>query len=188
MRPLKLPEYGRNIQKMVDYCLTIPDREERTVCAYSIIDSMANLFPELKTNDETNHKLWDHLMIMSDFKLDIDFPCEVIAENNLHSIPEPVGYDNNMFQFRHYGKNIEELIQKATDMEPGPEKDELIYLTASHMKKMMMSFNPEGATDSRIFNDLRMMTGGAILVTEADMKLPEYVEQPKPTNKKKKKK
>lgn len=188
MRPLRLPEYGRNIQSMVDYCVTIPDREERTVCAYSIIDSMANLFPELRSGDEFDHKLWDHLMIMSDFKLDIDFPCEVINEENLYSLPEPVPYDNNQFRFRHYGKNIEDMIQVAAAMEPSPEKDNLLFLIANHMKKMMMNFNLEGVDDIRIFNDMRQLSHGAINLTPDDMRLKEYVEPPKPTGKKKKKK
>lgn len=188
MKPLRLPEYGRNIQRMVDFCVEIADRDERTACAYSIVESMANLFPELKSGEDYDHKLWDHLMIMSDFRLDIDFPCEVITVDSLYSQPEPVAYDDNQFRFRHYGKNIEVMIQRAVEMEPGEEKDELIFLIANHMKKMMMNFNAEGVDDSRIFNDLRQMSHGAILVTTEDMKLKEYLEPPKPTGKKKKKK
>ncbi len=188
MKPLRLPEYGRNIQRMVDFCVEIADRDERTACAYSIVESMANLFPKLKSGEDYDHKLWDHLMIMSDFRLDIDFPCEVITVDSLYSQPEPVAYDDNQFRFRHYGKNIEVMIQRAVEMEPGEEKDELIFLIANHMKKMMMNFNAEGVDDSRIFNDLRQMSHGAILVTTEDMKLKEYLEPPKPTGKKKKKK
>ncbi len=188
MRPLRLPEYGRNIQSMVDYCLTISDREERTVCAYSIIDAMANMFPELRSGEESDHKLWDHLMIMSDFQLDIDFPCEVITEDNLYSLPDHVPYDNNQFRFRHYGRNTEEMIMRASEMEPSQERDDLVFLIANHMKKLMMNFNPEGVDDARIFNDLRVLSHGAINFTPEEMKLKQYIEPPKTTGKKKKKK
>ena len=87
LKKLVLPEYGRNIQQMVDHCLTIEDREERTACAYSIINSMGNLFPQLRDVDDFKHKLWDHLAIMSDFKLDIDYPCDIIRPENLESRP-----------------------------------------------------------------------------------------------------
>lgn len=86
LKKLILPEYGRNIQQMVDYCVSIPDREERTVCAYSIIASMGNLFPQLRDTEDFKHKLWDHLAIMSDFKLDIDYPYEIIKpEKSRHT-------------------------------------------------------------------------------------------------------
>ena len=90
LKQLVLPEYGRNIQRMVDYCLSIEDRDERTVCAHTIVRSMGNLFPELRA-PENEHKLWDHLMIMSDFKLDIDFPCAVISEADLATTPDACG-------------------------------------------------------------------------------------------------
>ena len=92
LKKLVLPEYGRNIQQMVDHCVTIEDRAERTRCAYSIIEIMGNLFPNLRDENDFKHKLWDHLAIMSDFKLDIDYPCDVITEENLGSEPTKVGY------------------------------------------------------------------------------------------------
>ena len=90
MKRLALPEYGRNIQNMVDYCLTIEDREERTNCAYSIIATMGNLFPQLRDLSEFKHLLWDHLAIMSDFKLDIDYPYEVVKKETLNICPDRV--------------------------------------------------------------------------------------------------
>ena len=88
LKKLALPEYGRNIQQMVDHCCSISDKEERTRCAYTIIRSMGNLFPQLRDEADYKHKLWDHLAIMSDFKLDIDYPCEIVKEENLESKPE----------------------------------------------------------------------------------------------------
>lgn len=189
LRPLALPEYGRNIQSMVDHCLTLPDREERTRCAYSILAAMARLFPELKSaEDGYSHKLWDHLMIMSDFKLDIDFPCEVISQENLHTQPEKVEYDNSQFRFRHYGRNIEMMINSAAQMESGEERDELVRLLANQMKKLMMGFNKEGVDDAKVFADLAVMSHGAIRINPEEMQLRNFVEPPKPAGKKKKKK
>lgn len=187
--PLPLPEYGRNIQTMVDYCLTISDREERTACAYSILAAMANLFHELKAQGgEYKHKLWDHLMIMSDFRLDIDFPCEVITRENLRTRPDTVAYTASPIRFRHYGKNIQHTIDAAAEMEEGPEREELIRLIANQMKKSMLEHNADGIDDSRVFNDLAIMSEGRIRITPGQIKLREFVAPPKPTSKKRKKK
>lgn len=189
MQRLKLPEYGRHIQDMVNYCLTIADRMERTECAYTIVDSMSALFPELKSQSgEYDHKLWDHLMIMSDFQLDIDFPCEVVSQENLYSRPEKVEYGNSAYRFRHYGKYIEAMVEKAAEMPEGEERTELIRLIAYQMKKLMVSFNLEMVENARIFNDLATLSHGRIRVNPDEMKLKDIVEPPKPTGKKKKKK
>lgn len=92
LKRLVLPEYGRNVQQMVDHCMTIEDKAERTRCANTIINIMGNLFPHLRDIEDFKHKLWDHLAIMSDFKLDIDYPYEIIKKENLHTVPESVSY------------------------------------------------------------------------------------------------
>ena len=107
---LILPEYGRNIQQMVEYCTALQDRQERNRCANTIIQSMGNLFPQLRDAPEFKHKLWDHLAIMSNFSLDIDYPYEVIQKENLHTSPDPVSYHLEPIKFRHYGKIIEQMI------------------------------------------------------------------------------
>ena len=106
LKRLILPEYGRNIQRMVDHCVTIEDRAERTRCARSIIVSMGNLFPELRNVESSDRKLWDHLVIMSDFKLDVDFPCEVITAESLHTKPSPVERETAPVRYHHYGTRI----------------------------------------------------------------------------------
>ncbi len=188
LKRLVLPEYGRNIQSMVDHCLTIEDRQERTQCAYSIIASMANLFPELKSGGEYNHKLWDHLVIMSDFKLDIDFPCDVIQPDNLHTTPERVGYNTTTVHRRHYGQAIEMMVKHATTMEDGDERTELIRLLANQMKKLMMAVNKDGVEDEKIFKDLLEMSDGAINIKNEEMKLHDFIIPAQPNGKKKKKK
>ncbi len=190
LKKLVLPEYGRNIQQMVDYCVTIPDREERTVCAYSIIASMGNLFPQLRDAEDFKHKLWDHLAIMSDFKLDIDYPCEVIKPEKLESRPEALNYELSPIRLRHYGKYVELMIAKAIAMEEGEERDALVNLIANHMKKLMLAVNPDGVDDAKVFKDLAMYSHGAIRLDPATCRLHEFKAAPAPaaTGKKKKKK
>ena len=154
LKKLALPEYGRNIQQMVDYCCTIPDKDERTRCAYTIIKTMGNIFPQLRDEADYKHKLWDHLAIMSDFKLDIDYPYEIVKEENLETKPEPVKYKLEHIKMRHYGKIIERMIERACEYPEGKEKDALIMLIANHMKKVIYLINKEDVEDAKIFKDL----------------------------------
>lgn len=183
-----LPEYGRNIQQMVDYCKTIEDREERNRCARTIIDTMGNLFPELRDTPDYTHKLWDHLAIMSDFDLDIDYPYEVIQADNLNTAPDPIDYPANNMRFRHYGIAIQRMIDRASVMENGEERDALVYLLANHMKKLMLAVNHDGVDDERVFKDLDILSHGAIRLDSSIMRLHEFREAPQPQTGKKKKK
>ncbi len=188
LKRLVLPEYGRNIQQMVDHCLTLQDHEERTRCAYSIINTMGNLFPLLRDAEDFKHKLWDHLAIMADFKLDIDYPYEVIKPENLNTLPEKVEYTNSPIRYRHYGKSIELMIAKASIMEPGEERDALISLIAHHMKKLMLAVNKDGVDDAKILKDLYEYSSGAIKLDPETYHLHEFKEAPTPATGKKKKK
>ncbi len=188
LKKLVLPEYGRNIQQMVDHCLTIEDKEERTRCAYSIINTMGNLFPNLRDIEDFKHKLWDHLAIMSDFKLDIDYPCDVIKPESLNSFPEKVDYYTSPIKYRHYGRSIELMIAKASSMSEGEERDALILLIANHMKKLMLSVNSEGVDDAKILKDLRELSHGAINLNPENYHLHEFKEAPQQTSNKRKKK
>lgn len=187
---LVLPEYGRNVQQMVDHCMSIEDREERTRCAYAIIDIMSNLFSNLRDVDDFNKMLWNQLAIISDFKLDIDYPCEVLKPENLHSRPEPVEYELRPIKFRHYGKILEELIDIAADMPEGEERTQLVMLLAHHMKKMMLAVNKDGVDDDKIFKDLAYYSKGKILLDSSTCQLRDFKEltqQPAANAKKSKK-
>lgn len=188
LKQLILPEYGRNIQRMVDHCVTIEDRDERTRCAHAIIATMGNLFPELRDAEDFRNKLWDHLAIMSDFQLDIDYPCEIIRPDNLHSTPEKVPYITAPIRYRHYGKCIERMINRASEMPDGEERDILVKLIANHMKKLMLAVNKDGVDDEKIFKDLAEMSHGAIRLNPSILRLHEFKEAPLPANGKKKKK
>lgn len=183
---LLLPEYGRNIQQMVDHCVTIEDRDERNRCAYSIIQIMGNLFPQLRDVSDFKHKLWDHLAIMSNFKLDIDYPYDVIQEDKLHTHPKPVPYHLEPIKYRHYGKIIEMMINRACDYPEGSEKDNLVCLIANHMKKLIFAINKEDVDDEKIFNDLYHYSRGKIRLDASTHKLHEFKEAPVPQNNSKK--
>ncbi len=188
LKQLQLPEYGRNIQRMVDHCLTIEDREERTRCAHTIVRAMGNLFPELR-QEENRHKLWDHLMIMADFNLDIDFPCEVIQAADLKSEPDIVRYPQSRFNRRQYGILTRRMIDQAAAMEEGPARDEVILLLANNMKKQMLAVSPDGVDDAKIFDDLAELSAGRIRLSADETRLCEFrIEFPPAKGKNKKKK
>lgn len=187
LKRLVLPEYGRNIQQMVDHCLTIEDREERTRCAHTIVKSMSILLPRIREQEGWQQKLWDHLAIMSDFRLDIDWPVEPVAEDERHTEPDKMAYPASDFPHRNYGKSIQRMISRAALMDAGEEKDALIMLVANQMKKIMLAVNKDYADDSRIFKDLEMMSHGQISLSPELHRLCDYKVLPAPSKKKKKK-
>lgn len=170
---LILPEYGRNIQNMVDYCVTIQDREERKRCANAIINIMGNMFPHLRDVNDFKHILWDHLAIMADFKLDIDYPYEIVKKENLYARPPRIPYNKCRIRYRHYGKTLELMIGKATELDAGNEKDQLIRLLANQMKKSFLAWNKETVDDRKIFKDLDELSEGKIVLDEEIHKLAE---------------
>lgn len=181
---LILPEYGRNIQNMVDFCLTLGDREERTRCAHSIVHFMHNLFPEI-----TDYKiLWDHLNVMARFQLDIDFPVEVITQEQMNPRPTPIPYSDHKMRWRHYGRNIELMIDRVASLEDSEDKDKLISMLAHQMKKLQLIHNKEGVDDAKILRDLYIYSGGRIDLDPTTYLLHEFREAPQLTQTKKKKK
>ncbi len=189
LKKLILPEYGRNIQNMVDYCSTIEDREERNVCASTIVEAMLTLFPATGDAAEYRRKLWDHLAIMSDFSLDIDYPFEPVDSRVFGDKPDPVPAERpGTFTYRHYGRLIPRLIDTASSMEPGEERDALVNLIANQMKKTLMAANPGGVDDTRVLKDLRAMSHGTIEIDQGNIHIHEFKQAPTPSGRKKKKK
>jgi hypothetical protein len=171
-KKLILPEYGRNIQKMVDHMLTIEDREERSKAARTLISMMGNLNPQLREFSDFKHKLWDHLAIMADFKLDIDSPYPLPVAEELRNKPSHVPYNKNSIRFRHYGFIVEQLLNAATKVEDQAKKDAMLKVIANHMKKAYLTWNRENITDEVIFHDLKELSGGRLEMS-ADVKLNE---------------
>ena len=172
-KKMELPEYGRSVQNMVDHALTIEDRAERQRCANTIINIMGGMFPHLRDVPDFNHKLWDHLAIMSDFKLDIDYPFEIVKKEDLVVKPEKLEYPNGALRYRHYGRFLEGMIKKAIEVENEGEKKQLINLLAIQMKKDLNNWNKEGIEDQKIVDDLREYTNGVIDLKVEDLRLGE---------------
>jgi hypothetical protein len=172
---LILPEYGRNIQKMVEHILTIPDREERNRLAQAVIIIMGNMNPHLRDINDFKHKLWDHLAIMASFRLDIDFPYEIPQPEEFTEKPRRVSYNDSKIKYRHYGFIVETLIKEAIKLPDGEDKDTLIRLIANHMKKSYLAWNRDSVTDEIIFNDLHELSGKKLAVKEG-VKLSEQKE------------
>jgi len=169
---LILPEYGRNIQKMVEHILTIEDREERNKAARTIIGIMGNLNPHLRDVADFKHKLWDHLTVISDFKMDIDSPYVTPSKEILNEKPKRVPYPHKKIRFKHYGHSIVLMIEKAVEMEDGEEKQELVRMIAYHMKKSYLTWNREAVDDREILEDLVTLSGNK-LELGSDLELPE---------------
>jgi hypothetical protein len=163
---LILPEYGRNIQKMVEYIMTVEDKEERNRLAHAVIIIMGNMNPHLRDINDFKHKLWDHLAIMSSFQLDIDYPYEIPKAEEFLEKPRRVKYNFNDIKYRHYGRIIEMMIEEAIKFPEGEEKEELTRLIANHMKKSYMTWNRDSVTDEIIFQDLYEISGRRLAVKE----------------------
>lgn len=168
-----LPEYGRNVQKMIEYAITIEDREERNKLARAIISIMGNMNPHLRDIADFKHKLWDHLAIISEFKLDIDSPYETPKIEVLTKKPDPVPYKDKESTYKHYGQTMELLIQEAIKFDEGEEKKALIELIANHMKKSYLTWNKDSVDDQHIFKDLYELSGGKLRLSTNDVKLTE---------------
>ena len=172
-----LPEYGRNIHNMVDYCVKLEDKEQRTKCANSLIGIMGNMFPHLRNVNDFKHILWDHLAIMSDFQLDIDYPYEIIKKEELGAHPLKIEYSRPTMKYRHYGKTLERMIEKAVEMEDGEKKNQFIQLLVNQMKKSYAQWNRE-PDDTDILNDLRELSGGKINLDPDSYVIPTFKSSP----------
>jgi len=163
---LEIPEYGRNIQVMIDHCITIEDREERNKCARAIIQIMGQLNPHLRDIADFTHKLWDHLFLISKFQLDVDSPYPRPNAETFTTKPKNVPYPATKIRYKHYGKTIERIIDVAKTYEEGPEKKELSRLIANHLKKSYVNWNKDSVTDDVIFKQFKEMTNNELHIDE----------------------
>jgi hypothetical protein len=151
---LILPEYGRNIQQLIDIAVKIEDREKRNRFAQNVISLMGDMYPHLRDVPDFKHKLWDHLAIMSDFKLDIETPYPLPDKETLYEKPEKIAYVQSPMRFKHYGKIIIKMIKYAVELPEGEEKTAMLTAIANHMKKQYLTWNRETVEDEIILNDL----------------------------------
>lgn len=170
---LIIPEYGRHIQKMVDHAVSIEDREERNKVANAIIGVMGNLNPHLRDVPDFQHKLWDQLFIISDFRLDVDSPYPQPTREMLEERPEPLDYPQNHPKYRFYGNNIKRMIDVCVSWEDGDLKDALKFTIANHMKKSYLNWNKDTVEDEVIFQHLFELSDGQINLAKWDEDLAE---------------
>lgn len=159
---LIIPEYGRHFQKMVDHAVSIEDPVERNNVANAIISVMGNLQPHLRDVPDFQHKLWDQLFIMSDFKLDVKSPFPITSKEILQQRPEALEYPQNFPKYRFYGNNIKRMIDVAVEWEEGDKRSGLEYAIANHMKKCYLNWNKDVVDDSAIFKHLLELSDGQI--------------------------
>ena len=184
---LLMPEYGREIQKMVDYAVCLTDKSERQNCAQEIIRMMETKVPELHDNADFEQTLWDHLYLMSHKQLDIDWPFDVTAAEKLQEKPKAIPLPQEGMRLRHYGKLLEQLFEKLKTMPEGEERDALAFYTANQMKRDLMTWGHGSMSDEKVVDDLARFTDGVIQLDLSTMKLDKVtaIEEPKAKKKKK---
>ena len=155
---LLMPEYGRNIQQMVEYCKSLPSKEERNEVAKTIVEFMGQRNPHLRDEENYKHKLWDHLYILADYDLDVDAPYPFPTREELDQKPNRMDYPSFDNEYKFYGKSILQLIDKAIELEEGEEKEALIQVIANNMKKSYNVYNKEHVQDEVIFRHLKELS------------------------------
>jgi len=168
---LIIPEYGRHMQKMINYAKTRETKEERNKLANAIISVMGNMQPHLRDVSDFQHKLWDQLFIMSDFELDADSPFDKPTRELLAERPETLKYPQNHPKYRFYGNNIKTMIDVAMTWEEGDMKEALTYTIANHMKKCFLNWNKDTVEDVVIFNHLFELSDGALNLKDSEESL-----------------
>lgn len=159
---LIISEYGRNIQKMIEYSSTIEDREKRTQAAHVIVNVMAQMNAHVKETVDFEQKLWNHLYIISDFSLDVDCPYPIPTRKEIESKPEKVPYQDNEIKYKHYGRNLEMIIEKAIALDEGEEKDAFIHTIANQLKKSYLNWNRDSVNDELILQHLEILSAGKL--------------------------
>ncbi len=159
---LIIPEYGRHVQRMVDHCMEVEDRDQRTRTAKAIIQVIGRLNPQLRNSDNFERTLWDHLYIMSAFQLDVDGPFPKPTPESLESKPTRVAYPQTTIKYGHYGKMVERMIEQCAAMEPGSDRDTYTLVIANHMKKQFLAWNRDTVPDPVIFKDLGDLSKGKL--------------------------
>ena len=161
---LVMPEYGREVQKMVEVAIGLPTKEERMLCAQSIIRLMESKNPQVREGNDFKQTLWDHLYLMSHKQLDIDWPYDVSEAERIMAKPEPMAHPtkDNQAHLRHYGRLMTEVFEKLKTMPEGPERDELVYITANQMKRDLMTWSHGSVDDEKVADDLARFTDGVI--------------------------
>ncbi len=168
MEKLTIPEYGRNVQKMIEHAKKIENKEERNKAAKVIIKVMDLISPGPKNNsnsEEHLQKLWSHLHIISNFELNVDSPFELPTKENYQSRPDDVPYPSNAIKYGHYGKIMEDMVKAATEFKEGEEKQKLVKHIANLLKTSYLQWNRDSVNDQLIIKQLEELSNGKLTIT-----------------------
>ncbi len=165
-KKLRLPEYGRSVQKMVASLMTIEDREKRNEQARAVVKVMELLNPQVRIQDDYEHKLWDHLFIISDYQLDVDSPFPAPTPDQMDTKPDPIPLQTKPVKATHYGRNIESIIDLIAGMEDGETKTYVIRNLATYMRTQYLIWNKDSVADETIFADIEKLSDGRVKVPE----------------------
>ncbi|MEO8146372.1 MAG: DUF4290 domain-containing protein [Bacteroidia bacterium] len=164
---LIMPEYGRHIQKMVEHACTIEDRDERNKLAQAIVNVMGTLNPHLRDIVDFKHKLWDHLFVISDFKLDVDSPFPKPSPENIEVKPQRIKYPGNSIKYKHYGRVMQNVIKEIAVLEEGETKDALVRDVANFMKMQYLHWNRDTVENELIFDQLKELSDNKIIIKDS---------------------
>lgn len=174
---LIMPEYGRHVQKMIEYVMSIPDKEKRNQQIQSVIGVMGVLNPSLRDLEDYKHKLWDNVQIISNFELDIDSPYPTPTKETFSTHPNPIPLDKTPLKAAHYGRNIQNMIDMIAEKEDEELRNNMVMVLAHYMRHQYLIWNKDSVTEETIFRDIKVLSAGRIIVPEG-MHLPPLVHAP----------
>jgi hypothetical protein len=163
---LVLKEYGRHVQKIVENCVQEPDRDKRNKFAKEIIELMGQLNPHLRNVEDFRHKLWDHLFIMSDYKLDVDSPYPIKGRAEIEKKPKPLPYPQSRIKYKHYGKNVEALVAKAITTEDPEKQAGFTECIGNFMKLVYQNWSKDEVNNETVKNDIRLLSKGKLQISD----------------------
>lgn len=163
-KKLIMPEYGRNVQKMVEYVKGIKDKDKRNEQIKTVLTVMGILNPSLRDINDFKHKLWDHVQIISDFEIDIDSPYPIPTKETFSAKPDPIPLERSPLKAAHYGRNIQNMIDMVAQKEDGEIKDNMIRVLANYMRQQYLIWNKDTVNEETIFADIKRLSGGKLIV------------------------
>ena len=178
---LIMPEYGRHVQKMIDYVVKIEDKEKRNEQIRAVVTVMGILNPQLRDLSDFKHKLWDHVQIISDFEIDIDSPYPTPTKETFSTKPNPIPLDKTPLKAAHYGRNIQNMIDMISAREDDELRQNMVIVLAGYMRQQYIIWNKESVTEDLIFRDIKVLSDGKLSVPE-DFHLPVYTAAQGPVN------
>lgn len=165
-KSLQFTDYGRNVDRLIEYAITIEDREERNKVAATIINTMAAVCPKAKESTNWQLRLWTHMMIISDWQLDVDIPEGVVKMDTVHYNPEKLPYKNGRVKYKHYGRFIIAMVEAVCKMPQGEEREELTALLANSIKRLYVLWNNDACSDEVVLDQIKMLSNGELVLPE----------------------